>query len=435
MKVAPDHSPALALVAPFFVAAPIGAIVAGLLAARAGHEVFVAINTPRLVAITHALVLGWIGTTIMGATYQLGSAVLQGRLLSARLLALQFAMHAVSVPLFVWAVSRWDTMTMGWAASLLATSLLLFVANAGVLVARSSVDGLPRRYLAAALGFVVLAGVFGVTWVGAIEHGWFPLTPGKLAAHAHLGLVGWIGLTLMGVSYQLVPMFTISPRARPLFGTVALVITTSATLMFAGAMLSDPPVLLRVPLVAFLAAGPLLWSVDQWRTLRARSRRRLDVHGLGTMASLGFLWLAVALGLGAAIGTPFTADSEPARWPLAYGAAAILGWAGTAVLANAIKIHAFLVWLHRHRHRAGREPVPLVADLYFESIARGALAVHVLATLLFVTAALLGALPLFRLAGLLLAGAATGALGTLLWMYVPVSESRRRRPVARGVAR
>jgi hypothetical protein len=283
-----------------------------------------------------------------------------------------------------------------------------------------------------ALVFLVLAGALGVTWVGGLQYHWFAITFGGLSAHAHLGLVGWLGLTLMGVSYQLVPMFNVAPRTVPRFGTCALLLTIVATLAFAGVMFFDPPPAVRLALAAGLAAGPLLWSTDMVAVLRQRNRRRLDVQGWATLASLGFLWLAILLGIGAAAGTPFTPDDQPARWPLAYGAAAILGWAGTAVFGNAIKIHAFLVWLHRHRHRVGTAPVPLIGDLYSDAFARAGLATHVAATLLFVCAALSGSLPLFRIAGLVLVASGTGCFATLLSMYGRPATSTRKAAFSHG---
>jgi hypothetical protein len=426
VKVSPDRTPPLSLVVPFLLAAPLGAVAAGIIATRTGGEIFVAINTPRLVAITHALVLGWIGATIMGSTYQLGPVVLGGRLLSTRLARIQFGLHACAVFLFVSMVLRWDTTWMAVAGVLLAISLSFYLVNLCSMVVTASRWGEPRSFLAVSAVFLLLAGAFGITWVGALEHAWFPVTFGRLAAHAHLGLVGWVGLTLMGVSYQLVPMFNVAPAVRPRFGHPALAVTAVATLTFASVMLFDPAAPVRFGLVLFLATGPLLWSIDQWRVVRGRNRRKLDIQGWSTIISLLFLVVAVLLGAGAALGTPLTPDDAPARWPLAYGAAAILGWAGTAVLGNVIKIHAFLVWLHRYRPRIGAGPVPLVSDLYSEAAARVALGVHVSSTLVIVVAALSGRLIAFHLGGLGLALGALLVLGILASMYAPIRKQSRR---------
>jgi hypothetical protein len=415
-------SPPLGLIGPFLGVAPLGLVAGGFILQQAGHEALVAINTPRLVAVTHALVLGWVTTTMMGATYQLGPVVLGGYLLSIRLARVQFVVHAGALVSFVWALLEWNLVAMAIAGALLVLSLVLYLVNAGWAVTHGRGWSLPRLYLGVSLCFLAVAGSFGITYVGTLEHAWFPVTFGRLSAHAHLGLVGWLALTLMGVSYQLVPMFSVSNRVEPRFGTAALVVTGTAAVVFAAVMLTDPPMSARVPLAVALAAGPLLWSIDQWRTLRGRVRRRLDIQGRATMAGLAFLVLAAALGVGAAIGTPLTPGDEPARWPLAYGAAAIGGWAGTAVIGNSVKINAFLVWVHQYQPRIGTGPVPMVADLYSERLVTGVLAAHSLGTLLLVAGALAGELPLLHTGGLILALCGLVHFGCLAAMYIPRQE-------------
>jgi hypothetical protein len=412
-------------VAPFLVAAPIALVAAGVLGAGASADTFLAINTPRLVAITHALVLGWITTTMMGATYQLGPVVLGGRLMSISLARLQFVLHAAAVATFIWYIRSWDIAGMSIASVALVISLVLYLVNAGHAVWTGNGWSLPRSYLAVSLACLAAAGAMGITYVGTLEHLWFPVTFGRLASHAHLGLVGWLALTLMGVSYQLVPMFNVATRVKPRFGYLALAITGAATALFVVAMQFDPPAVARVSLAVALAAGPLLWGVDQLRFLWGRSRRRLDIQGRATIVSLAFLALAVILGVGAALGTPLTPDTEMARWPLAYGVAAILGWAGTAVIGNGIKITAFLVWFHRYQPRAGTAPVPLLADLYNDRFMTAVIIIHAIATSMLVAAALAGSLPMFRAGATLLALCGTLNLAALLGVFVPREASDR----------
>jgi hypothetical protein len=316
---------------------------------------------------------------------------------------------------------------MSIAGAVLVVSLILYLVNACRAVATGQAWSLPRTYLAVSLSMLAAAGALGITYVGTLEHLWFPVTLGRLASHAHLGLVGWLALTLMGVSYQLVPMFNVSTRVVPRFGHSALIITAGATVLFATAMLFDPPMALRVPLAVLLAAGPLLWGVDQWRSLQGRSRRRLDVQGRATFVSLGFLALAAVLGVGAAIGTPFTPDGELARWPLAYGAAAIAGWAGTAVIGNGVKITAFLVWFHRYQPRAGITSVPLLAELYSDRYMTSVLALHTLGTLIAVAAALTGQLAVFQAGAALLAVAGLANFAGLAAVFIP-RQARQRAP-------
>jgi len=423
-RPAAAESPALWLVAPFFLAAPLGLVAAGILLATSQRDAFVAINLPRTVAITHALVVGWVSTTMMGAVYQFGPVVIGGRLWSERLARVQFVTHALAVTWFVLSLSHWHLNAMGGAGVLLVVSFILFLLNAGVSVARAPRWNLPRAYLAVSLTFLGATFVLGITYVGTLQHLWFPITLGRLSAHAHLGLAGWLGLTLMGVSYQLVPMFTVVQRAKPRFGRAALIVTSVSAIAFAWFVSegAGPPA--RVLLAVGLATGPALWAADEIHLLRHRVRRRLDVQGHATYGSLAFLSLAAAAGMMAAAGTPFTPSTEPARWLLAYGTLAIGGWMGLALIGNSYKILPFIVWYHRYLPHAGQGPIPVAADIYHEGAANAVLALHAGAVAVLAAAALLGQLELLRAGGVLLAagGACHGA--TMLHMFLPKTTGR-----------
>jgi hypothetical protein len=129
--------------------------------------------------------------------------------------------------------------------------------------------------------------------------------------------------------------------------------------------------------------------------------------------------LTVALGLGASFRSPFTPDDEPARWLLAYGAAGIVGWIGSTLIGNSYKILPFLVWYHRYRARVGREPVPMVNDLYNDSLATATLVLNGLAALILVLAALAGSVELLRAGGVLAAASGVMHVATMAAMFLP----------------
>lgn len=65
---------------------------------------------------------------------------------------------------------------------------------------------LPRNrwFIAAALLYALLGGLVGVAWLG-----WPGLLPGlALRAHAHLMLVGFVGMMIFGIALHVLPRFT-----------------------------------------------------------------------------------------------------------------------------------------------------------------------------------------------------------------------------------
>lgn len=423
-RVSPHESPPLGLIAPFFLVAPAGLAVAGLLLAGSNHQAFLAINLPRTVAVVHATVLGWITLTIMGALYQMGPVVMGGQLWSLRLARIQFVLHVLSVAGFIAALDRWSVGWMSTAGVGIVTSLALFAANVGVAAWRAKTWTIPRATVFIALGWLLVTASVGITYAGTLQHLWFPVTMGRLSMHAHLGLVGWLAIMVMGLSYQLVPMFNVITKVKPRFGVASLAVTSAALAIFALAIAQDPPAAVRVAAGAGLVIGPALWAFDLARLLHGRSKRRMDVQGHATFVSIGFLALTAVIGLVAATGTPWTDDAEPARWLLAYGACGLGGWVGTTLIGNSFKILPFLIWLHRYRPRVGIAPVPVVADIYNDRFANAVLAIHSLAVLGIAASAVAGSIDGLRLAGVVLAVSSVLHCGALSHMFLPKKSSR-----------
>lgn len=425
------ESPPLGIIAPFFLAAPLGLAIAGFILLRIDDTAFLAVNVPHLVAATHASVLGWLTLAIMGAVYQLGPSVFGGHLISLRLARYQFIIHVVSVVCFVPAIYAWNTYWMAGAGVGVVISLILFLINAISAVAWFRRGSMPRMFVSMALLFLIAGASFGITYVGDLEHGWFPITQGRLSGHAHLGLIGFLGLVLMGVSYQTVPMFQVVRRGVVRFERPVLIITTAATVFGALFLMTDPSPAVRVGLAIGFAIGPALWIADMVRMLRSRSRRNLDIHTRATVVSLGFLVAAIAVGIVAAAGEALSPGGQPARLQLAYGILAIGGWGGSTLIGSSFKIVPFLVWNSRYLHLAGREPVPSIADLSRERWNHATLGLHSLAVVVLAVGALSGQLTVLHLGGLLLAGAGlshSGALFSVVFHH-PVARASDAAPM------
>ena len=65
---------------------------------------------------------------------------------------------------------------------------------------------LPRNrwFIAAALGYALLGGLLGLAWLAHPA----ALPPLALRAHAHLMLVGFVGMMIFGVALHVLPRFT-----------------------------------------------------------------------------------------------------------------------------------------------------------------------------------------------------------------------------------
>src|SRR3546814_14882744 len=93
------------------------------------------------------------------------------------------------------------------------TAILLAAWNlSGALSSKGK--GVPLAGLRMSVGFLVLTASFGVLYAIDRETGWFPLLPTRVLAPAHLGPLGWPGMSYVAVAEKPWPMFLPAPRPR-----------------------------------------------------------------------------------------------------------------------------------------------------------------------------------------------------------------------------
>jgi cbb3-type cytochrome oxidase subunit 1 len=253
-----------------------------------------------VIAITHLVVLGWLGSVVMGAMYQLVPVALETKLYSQKLAAIQFALHLVGFCGMVWMFWTWNMKQVGHFGSILGVGVLLFIYNLFRTLFR-----VPRWNVAAtgiastlfwlaltvSVGLMVAAGkcsydiaestgpatwqtqlVWAVSgigkWVARFDQ------MGVMHAHAHAGVVGFFLMLIVGVSYRLVPMFTLSEIQKPRRAMASVLLLN---LGLAGAFWT---ILVRSQYRFLFSAtavlGLVLYGFELRAILRARKRRVID---------------------------------------------------------------------------------------------------------------------------------------------------------------
>lgn len=339
-----------------------------------------------VIAVTHLFVLGWICSVVMGAMYQLVPVALETRLHSERLAWCQMVLHGVGFIGMVWMFCTWNMKHVGHFGSVLALGVGLFVYNLARTLRRVPRWNVSATAVAAALLWISLtitAGLVLALGKSAYDADGLPITTAghglvgvllrlgrftshfdaisAMHAHAHLGGVGLFTMLIVGVSYKLIPMFTLSELQSPRRAVVSVALLN---LGLAGAFVT---ILLRSPwklawaLVVIVALGVYGWELAA--ILRARKRRVLD---------WGIRYFLTAVGLY----VPLSTLSIVLNWPglpsnhltgqleNIYGFLGLLGVVSFAIIGMLYKIVPFLVWFGRYSKQIGRAQVPSLADLY-----------------------------------------------------------------------
>lgn len=315
-------------------------------------------DDPHVFALTHLAVLGWITMVMMGALYQLFPVALSGEIRDPALGRWNFWVYGIGVAGFV--PSFFLNWTLGVAifGALTVAGIVHFVANLLRSYPSIRIWHPMASYLLAALGWLVLTIVFGFAYALNWQFRWFAVSDAMLAAHVHLGLAGWLSLTLMGVSYKLVAMFALAYGHSE---RVARWNLGAWNLGLAGLTLSllfQPHTMLVLLFAIWLAASAVVFVADMVLLLRKRRRRRLSLEQWHSFVAFGSLLVAAGMGVLLASGHPLTRT-----WVVAYGYVAIVGWFGFSIIGKLYKIIPFLAWLHRFAPAAGARPVALIQDL------------------------------------------------------------------------
>lgn len=341
-----DQSPPIALPFGFFAVAPLFLLLAAALLALGNGGAVADIHTPALRAATHCITLGFMASVMFGAMQQIlpvlvGSKMPAPRLVAgASLLTLCLGTLALCAGFFLghpgWLHLAWP---------LLGVSFLIFGIASLVSLARASARNETRTALQLSVVSLVIGVTLGVSLAGGYASGASLPYAGLATAHIRLLLGGWVLLLTIGVAYQVVPMFQLTPNypkrmsttlAPAIFGVLLLGVV-------APWIKSLPPVITSLAEATFW----LLAAVFAIVTLRLQQQRRRRVPDATlSFFRLGMLALAAAALLSlAALFFPVAGASLRTLSALVF----LAGFAMSVINGMLYKIMPFLVWFHLFR--------------------------------------------------------------------------------------
>jgi hypothetical protein len=375
-----EQAPPFALPLRFFLTAPLFLLAAAGLIVLAPQSL-ASRWTPQALALTHALTLGFLAMAMLGALMQMLPVVAGSSLPAPRWVAWFSHVSLTGGTLaLITGFLTGEPAAFGIASVLLGGGFAVFLAAAASSLARavSSVTVSGMRLAWVSLGATVLLGVS----LALLRAGWWvpPAAEAAIAAHLVFGLLGWVLLLVIGVAYQVVPMFQITPPYPPrlsrwLAGALfaLLLLHAAAPLFFEAATHS---------IDAGLAAGILLFALATLR-LQARRRRKLpDVTldfwrlGMASLIACTLVWLAARF-------SSAWADSD--AYPLLLGVLFIGGFAVSVVSGMLYKIVPFLAWFHLQAQLQARAgSIPTMKEMVAERWMRGQYRLHFAACALLV---------------------------------------------------
>jgi hypothetical protein len=390
-----NQTPPLSVPLRFFLTAPLFLAAAALLLMVAGNEVLQGRWSPTMLALTHLVTLGFLGMCMVGAVQQLLPVLIGTPLASPRLVAtlLHLPMTLGTASLVAgMGLSRPLLLQLG-SALLLPAMLLFILVTASCLWRTRSRHATVAAMGLALLGLLLLGAI--ALWLLQFGHWQLPLAHPYSRLHIGWGALGWIAALLIGVAYQVVPMFQITPEYPPLMRRWLI---PALALLLAGWTLAVWWLPGLVPLAGYLLALLLLLFAGHTLRLQEQRRRRLaDV-------SLDFWRLAMGSLILAVLGWVGTQWFDGPRLEILVGVLFLLGFALSAVNGMLYKIVPFLVWLHLNSRLQARGSwqgsVPNMKQIIAVSATRWQFRLHLLALITLIGVVLFPTLPV-AVAGML----------------------------------
>lgn len=412
-----EQMPAVGVPLRFLLSAPLFGLLAALLLLADPQALFASRWNGTALALTHLLVLGFLSLCMVGALLQVLPVVcgipVAG---SARRWSAVHAALCAGTLLLAAGFLAEDPILFRWSVPLLAVgfSLFLIPVLAGAWRRRGSGDVTQAIGLAllALVPTVVLGLVLAASFAGWVAG--LPLLE-LTAVHLGWGAAGWIGLLVLAIACQVMPMFQATPNypvwvARRIPVAVFLLLLALSVASAAGSKAVLPVQLA----CAFLLA---LFAMQSLRLLRQRKRPRPDVTTLYWWLAMGSLILALAA---------FAVGGQRPSWAVLIGTLFIVGFGMSAVTGMLFKIVPFLCWYHAQDQAGllqGRRP-PALKHYLEDAVAKRQWAVQAAATLMMLAACVANlsgqeavALWLARTAGIMFALAMAWLL-QLLWQAV-----------------
>lgn len=344
-----EQAPPISVPFRFFLVAPVFLLLAAAALLWRGPEALAARLSPATIAIAHLVTLGFMAMVMMGAMMQM-LPVLQGSPVprpreTAALTCAGVGLGTLALAAGFLFGERW---LLNAGALALAAGFLAFVVAVLVCLARAPSQNHTVRAMWLAVLSLLVTVIFGVMLAALFGWGIAPPNSSVHSLHPGWSLLGWTGLLVVGVGFELVPMLQMTPHyPKPMTrylvpAILALLALWSAVLWIDEGRWGA----FAVACAVLMAAAYALFAVVTMVLQRRRRRRLPDVTldfwrvGMGSLFGASLAW-----GVRVAWPGPWF-DPGPESMDILIGVLAIFGFAGSVISGMLYKIMPFLAWFH-----------------------------------------------------------------------------------------
>lgn len=356
------------VVLPFYLYAGISFLVATFLLIFSTPAFLQHYFHPHTLAITHLMALGWGTMMILGASHQLVPVLIEGKLYSDVLAYLSFAFAAVGIPLLVIGFYQFD---FGWPAQtgaiFINAGIIFYLINIGISMVKSKNENVHAVFVFTGTLWLMITIIVGLFLVYNFTYNILSKDSlSYLPLHAHLGIVGWFLLLVMGVGSRLIPLFLISKYNNNkllwwIYGLINFALI-SFIIFFLYIKITW---LYLLPLTA-IAAAIILFGYYCYHAYNERLRRKVDYQVRISLLSVLMMVLPLLFLLIIILCTIFSENNY--HLVLTYGFCIFFGWITAIIFGMTFKTLPFIVWNKVYHDKAGLGKTPNPKELFSDKI-------------------------------------------------------------------
>lgn len=323
---------------------------------------------PKILALTHAMALGWGTMMILGASYQLVPVLVESKLQSVVLAKASFWLATLGIPMLVYG---FYTFQLSWISHLggaaIVAAVLCYVINLSWSVGKSGAESVQAVFVLTASLWLLLTTAWGLLLLLNFSMSIFPEDSlVYLSSHAHIGIIGWFLLLVIGVGSKLIPMFLISKYSQGTLLWLIYALTNSALILFLILELNPNLPVSQFASAAMMGTALLTFAFYCRKAYQQRIRRRLDPQMKISLMAIALLLLSLLVLM--ALIYYVEAGKEIDRLVFAYGFSVFFGWITAIILGMTFKTLPFIVWNRVYRHQSTRRKTPDPKSLFSHTL-------------------------------------------------------------------
>ena len=356
------------VVLPFYAYAALSFLVATILLFFSSSAFIQHYFHPQTLAITHVMALGWGTMIILGASHQLVPVLIEGKLYSNTLAYISFLLAASGIPLLVYGFYTfyfgWEA---EWGAILINAAVTFYLINIAISMIKSKKENIHAVFVFTATLWLLITTIVGLFLICNFTNNILSKDSlSYLPLHAHLGIIGWFLLMVIGVGSRLIPLFFISKyHNEKLLWWIYALINIGLILFIIAFLYIKISWLYLLPVVAILTSL-LIFGYFCYKAYRERIRKKVDDQMKISLLSVLMMILPLIFLIIAIVLLLFSIDNP--RLVLTYGFCIFFGWITAIIFGMTFKTLPFIVWNKIYHNKAGLCKTPNPKELFSNKI-------------------------------------------------------------------